>query len=407
MEYRWDTGDVMNWPTGWLFRNSITASRSSGAVTNYQMRVRVGESSGSSSYDVHTGGMCLPSFNDLRFTAGDGLTALPYWVESVTGATPNQTAVVWVKFDSIITTDTTFYMYYGNTSASSESSGSSTFAVFDDAEHGSNGDTITSPWVLSTGAATVSTAQSHSGSRSYKLFGIGATASISRPFIPADNTSISIWLYSRSTYCGLLRCGNGSHSISLWTDSANNLSYNNSYNNGVTSGFVISPSTWTKIEVRNVNWTTATYDLYANDSLVLTSLVMLANTQFANVVEFVGDYGSGWDNWLDDFIVKSSVSPEPSISAYGAVEPFPDYVPSIILTPSLHAPTAMQQLAVPQLISTVWLPDPSCHLEVAVPLQLIEPQLLKPTGYRPLSVDAISDAGWVLTENNKRFIRGV
>jgi hypothetical protein len=123
----------MSWLAGWDYRKSITLSRASGAVTNYQMKLLVGESSGATGEDVDCGGHCNSDFSDLRFTNADG-DLLDYWVESISGTTPNQLATVWVEFDSIGTSDTTFYMYYGNVSASSYSNGENTFPFFDNFE---------------------------------------------------------------------------------------------------------------------------------------------------------------------------------------------------------------------------------------------------------------------------------
>jgi hypothetical protein len=68
-------------------------------------------------------------FSDLRFTKSDG-TIYPYWIESYT---PSSTAKVWVKVPSIATSPaTTFYMYYGNSSAPPASKGDDTFLFFDD-----------------------------------------------------------------------------------------------------------------------------------------------------------------------------------------------------------------------------------------------------------------------------------
>lgn len=120
------------WLSGWNYRKSITLSRASGAVTNYQMKLLVGESSGASGYNVHLGCHGLSSFNDLRFTNSDGTTLLDYWIESVSGTTPNQLATVWIEFDAIGTSATTFYMYYGNSGASAASDGDNTFVFFDD-----------------------------------------------------------------------------------------------------------------------------------------------------------------------------------------------------------------------------------------------------------------------------------
>jgi len=118
---------------GWSYRKSVTISRASGAVTNYQLQILIGESSGSVGYNVHCEGHILSSFNDLRFTTSDGLTLLDYWIEdtATTGTTPNQLFTVWVEFDSIGTGDTTFYMYYGNSGASAYSNGDNTFVLHD------------------------------------------------------------------------------------------------------------------------------------------------------------------------------------------------------------------------------------------------------------------------------------
>lgn len=143
----------MSFLTGYSYRKSITLARASGSVTNYQMRLLVGESSGATGEDVDCEGKCLSSFDDLRFTTSDGTTLLDYWIESITGTTPNQLATVWIEFDSIDTSDTIFYMYYGNSEANAYSNGSDTFLFFDDFE-GSSIDT--GKWSGDTGSATVS-----------------------------------------------------------------------------------------------------------------------------------------------------------------------------------------------------------------------------------------------------------
>ena len=122
----------MAWLSGWTYRKPVTISRATGAVTDYQMGVLVGESSGATGEAVDCGGLCKSDFSDLRFTSDDGMTLLDYWIESVSGATPNQMATIWVEFDSIGTSATTFYMYYGNSAASAVSDGEATFLFFDD-----------------------------------------------------------------------------------------------------------------------------------------------------------------------------------------------------------------------------------------------------------------------------------
>lgn len=115
----------------WSYRKQVKVSHASGALSNYQMKILVGESSGASGEEVDLGGLAQTDFDDLRFTNFDG-ALLDYWIESVSGTTPNQLATVWVEFDSIGTSDTPFYMYYGNGSASNGSNGNNTFIFFDD-----------------------------------------------------------------------------------------------------------------------------------------------------------------------------------------------------------------------------------------------------------------------------------
>jgi len=95
------------------------------------MKLLVGESSGATGENVDCGGLCLSTFNDLRFTKADGITLLDYWIESVTGTTPNQLATIWIEFDSIGTGATTFYLYYGKADATAASNGVNTFIFFD------------------------------------------------------------------------------------------------------------------------------------------------------------------------------------------------------------------------------------------------------------------------------------
>ena len=111
----------MAWLAGWRYRKQFSISRSSGVVTNYQIKFEI------STPDLNY--HCLESFNDLRFTNESG-DVLNYWIEEITGASPDLTAKIWIKFDSIVTTDTNFYLYYGKSNASSISNGSNTFNYF-------------------------------------------------------------------------------------------------------------------------------------------------------------------------------------------------------------------------------------------------------------------------------------
>ena len=115
------------WLTGWSYRKQVTITNAS---ADYQTKILVGESSGATGEEVDCGGKCKSDFSDLRFTGSDGQTLLDYWIESITGTTPNQLATIWVQNDA--TPSTTGYMYYGKADASAVSNGDNTFILFDD-----------------------------------------------------------------------------------------------------------------------------------------------------------------------------------------------------------------------------------------------------------------------------------
>jgi hypothetical protein len=79
--------------------------------------------------DVYLGGKCKGGFGDVRFTAMDGVTLLPYWME-----TPiSDNATFWVKVsDNLSTQSAIIYLYYGNPAANSTSNGTATFDFYDD-----------------------------------------------------------------------------------------------------------------------------------------------------------------------------------------------------------------------------------------------------------------------------------
>ena len=127
-----------NWLSGWKYRRGITIQGSSGAGTNYQVLLKVGESSGASGCDFHLDNKSdnFPSGKneggDLRFTSSDGTTLLDFWVEKVEGSSPNRVAYIWVEVQDNLDNDTDIYIYFGNSSASNYSNGDDTFEFFDD-----------------------------------------------------------------------------------------------------------------------------------------------------------------------------------------------------------------------------------------------------------------------------------
>jgi hypothetical protein len=125
---------------GCQYRKKITISGSAGAGTNFQVKLLIGETSGATGEDFDLNGHSLtfPSAGvsgDLRFTASDGTTPLPFWVESVSGTTPNRLVTVRVKVADSLETNKDIYCYYGRASAPNVCDGNRTFLFFDNNEY--------------------------------------------------------------------------------------------------------------------------------------------------------------------------------------------------------------------------------------------------------------------------------
>jgi len=119
--------------SGFLYRKPFKiVGSSSGALYNYQILVRVGESSQSSSADVSCGGRILADFNDVRFTLADGQTPVPHALVSLTGKKPARTAAYFVRVPNLPKQCVTLIIYYGNPVAQSLSSPQDTFDFYED-----------------------------------------------------------------------------------------------------------------------------------------------------------------------------------------------------------------------------------------------------------------------------------
>ena len=147
-EGEWSGGG--NWLSGYGFRKPITLNNSGSELTDYQVKIDV-------TYDSDM----QADFKDLRFTSGDGITELKYWIESKIDST---SAVVWVKVSSILNGDSNIYLYYGNESVNSDSNGNNVFEFFDNFDDGNISD-----WQLSQGYADGSDAYSISASTTEKI----------------------------------------------------------------------------------------------------------------------------------------------------------------------------------------------------------------------------------------------
>ena len=140
------TAQTVSWlNSSWQYRSAVTIANAGGtALTGYQLNVVLG--SGFDFTKAQSNG------GDIRFTASDGVTLLPYWIESWNAG--SSSASLWVKVPSIPAAGATVYLYYGNSSATSAANGFNTFDFFDDF---SSGSIDTTKWTVGGGSWTVVT----------------------------------------------------------------------------------------------------------------------------------------------------------------------------------------------------------------------------------------------------------
>ena len=98
---------LSNWlDTDWAQRRAFTVSNPC-AVDQTDYQVLLNLSAGSLNW-----AKVLADGSDLRFTAADQITRIPFWIESID--TTAQTARVWVKIPNLPAAGTTLYVYYDN-----------------------------------------------------------------------------------------------------------------------------------------------------------------------------------------------------------------------------------------------------------------------------------------------------
>lgn len=77
------TSSPQSWLIGWQYQKSHVINPASGAGTNYQVKITVNYGSGTDNAgSVYLNSHSRVDFGDVRFTDGDGVTLLSYWMEN-------------------------------------------------------------------------------------------------------------------------------------------------------------------------------------------------------------------------------------------------------------------------------------------------------------------------------------
>jgi hypothetical protein len=309
---------------GWSYRKSFTFSRASGAVTNYQMKIKVGESSGATGEDVDCGGLCRTDMGDLRFTNAAG-TLLDYYVEDLTGTTPNQLATIWVELDSVGTGATTFYMYYGKSDATTESNGPNTFLYFDDFNSLNDGDLNgQNGWTASGNGLTwdVATTTKYEGAKAAQC-GSGSATSVANKTI----TGWNLWLQCRARSSSVASANQ--FDIYFWEGAGQNtaLSLDASKIKHLTKtlgwqdvGFgATANNTWYKLRMALDAKTT--HKIWVNDTAQTPSQL----TNYVDVVTActkiqIENYFAAGTSVVDQILIGQYLATEPAFGAWGSQE---------------------------------------------------------------------------------------
>ena len=308
----------MGWLSGWQYRKSHEIDGSTaGAVTDYQVRIRVHYGSGTDSgEDVYLNEKCRSDFGDVRFTDSGGEALLAYWMEE---KVDGDYAVFWVKVPSIPADPdkATIYIYYGKSDATYEGDGGQVFEFFDDFEDG----------VLDTGKWTVlrGTWDEEVG---YLKTASGDTVHIIRSTYSGGDYAIETRIKAVS---GEHRTGGAASRIQ---DKDN---YYRPYLKEAADEIEIRKiqggSDYTLVKTSKTLETNVWYRLTAavyGTTLKLTvDGTTISATDSAFSSGYAGLYGNGTMNY-DWFAVRKYVEPEPSHGSWGSEE---EYAPIVSTQP--------------------------------------------------------------------------
>jgi hypothetical protein len=276
---------------------------------------------------IYCAGNCQDDFDDIRFTESDEETLLDHWIESYTSGV---SADVWVELDTIaqmttVDQHTHYYMYYGNTGATSVSSGADTFIRFDDAESGTVAGNGWTESAAANGDIVYSNADFKYGSKSIKITQVSGVTDyyVTNTFTATADTKIVFWVkFSDITQ----RC--------RMSNSADGTTWYNGY--GFTGGGGSSADLLYWLSVAYIdtgynlaaNWDEYSYSSTAGDdrTVWMQNGVVISQDStrnaFASLSSFIvmGVASSPEDYYIDAFRVGNYVSPEPLWGTAGTRE---------------------------------------------------------------------------------------
>ena len=293
----------------WTKRQAIKISHS-GSLTDYQIKITV-------PYDSNM----QADFDDIRFTSSDGTTLLSYWLESKTDSSE---ANFWIKVP-LITTDTTIYLYYGNSSATSASDPDSTFIFFDDFESYSVGSNPTKFDSVIQGTNTtvkVSNTQAYGGTKSLFFDKQDSTVAAIKKYVSEESKTVLEYRIRLSTNSKIIEAGQANNNQG--TNSASTIYWggtiscrdNGSY---TSTGQTYNANQWYWVKLllnNNLN----TYVLELPDNSYTSSSFGYDNDYPVDRLRFPAGNTESFSYYIDDVIYRKYADVEPTYSFVASEE---------------------------------------------------------------------------------------
>lgn len=322
----------------WTYRKSHTIIGSAGSGTDYQIRIIVHFDAGvDSGADAYCYRQCQPDFDDIRFTDDDGTTLLSYWVESYVWA---NASIFWVRISDSLDISAAIFLYFGNPSAKSESSGPETFIHFDDFETGYGWGSTESQmedhgWTVENGLRdTVSVGGCPGGITGSCLHCVDASGAYNTDFEIHWNLIDGVAVHMNLYFAGpedwwRVSFGGGSWAYT-YVDFSDGMEFEWCHKTGIVGGnqfwnpsWIITEDTWQEL---NFQITPSSFEVEMDGTLHVGGVVenIVTDTEGYSVFVFEGCWGDNY--YVDNVYVRKFVTNPPTHNSW-MVEP--DMIPTL------------------------------------------------------------------------------
>lgn len=208
------------------------------------------------------------------------------------------------------------YLYYKDDDAALKSVGADTFIVFDDFERGNDGDEIGGDWTEINGQVEISTEQAYKGTRSMKLVGADGT----QPRADIDHVqsaanAIRFRAYVEADSRIVIQHGDGAKVIQCSGADDGDIDYHDG--DWQDTGSNWGKDAWRLLEINDIDLGNDTYDIIYEGSSVQDDADMRASAIWDAVIRLAGCSAAIKHTWVDDFLIRNYVNPEPTWGTWG------------------------------------------------------------------------------------------